>query len=423
MTKSFAGSVAKKRPATPPVTKSNNKELVRCVLKDVTNLASTWKDRLPRHSATPPTTIRVASDCAGYGSDVIALRLLGLHQRVRFVMISETSKSKQLLHHAVSKACGVSAKHASLTTDLMKRDDLTAPGSDLYVAGYPCPSWSKLGKLKGAMDERGCVFLKGMKYIAAQRPRLVVLEQVSSMLHHRFAKVWGFVKKTLALLDYNVCFGVLNTKDHGIPQSRPRLYLLAVARESSAAAPLKLPPPRRGPPPPLQDFLDTGILGKGNDSVDLEGYKAKLGKKMKQKFFVLDIGSSKRFQHAVEDLCPCLTKTRLQGRGYWVTKVNRRLLLSEAARLQGVPRAVVLAMQNKANTKSLSAGVVQGAFGDAMSINVLCAVLGSGLRGANLIEQNACSHPHWSVVPLSEASRLSDVLFQKHAVPTAGNTK
>ena len=47
----------------------------------------------------------VGSDCSGYVSDLLALRLLGLQQRMKLLMVCEASPAKMLLHAAMSEVC------------------------------------------------------------------------------------------------------------------------------------------------------------------------------------------------------------------------------------------------------------------------------------------------------------------------------
>lgn len=74
----------------------------------------------------------------------------------------------------------------------------------VYIAGYPCPSYSNLGKGAGVQDRRGLLTLKGLEYVALRRPKLVVFEQVSSILQKKHSEVWNYVLKTLKTLDYVV---------------------------------------------------------------------------------------------------------------------------------------------------------------------------------------------------------------------------
>ena len=205
----------------------------REMVNDINNLSSSWRRRLGLHPApSDEGMIRLVSDCAGYGSDLIALRLLDLQNRFQVVMTSEVAKDKRILHSSVATACGWSDGHGESVSDIMTRNDLTAPRADLYVAGYPCPSFSRLGKRQGARDQRGFVTLKGLKYIAASRPRALILEQVSELQQAKHKRVWEFIQKILTRLNYAFVWKVLSPKHFAVPQSRPRTYVVAVARES-----------------------------------------------------------------------------------------------------------------------------------------------------------------------------------------------
>ena len=255
------------------------------------------------------------------------------------------------------------------------------------------------------MDRRGLCTLSGLEYIARTRPKVIVLEQVASILHKTHAKVWGFVLKILAALKYKVVFKILNTKNFAVPQSRPRVYLLGVAEEICSG---KLEMPReRTKPVDLHHFLNKGC--QGTEVLSLPHYEKLVGEKLWSRGFVLDVGSSERFQTVMKNVTPCLTRTRLQQRGYYIPKLRRRLLGEEAARLQGVPRKVVDAMLQAAAANALPERTVEGSLGDGMSINVLAAVLQNGLAAAKLVRQGP---EYWRMVSDGQsAASLSDKLF------------
>ena len=198
MGRAAASGCSRNSPQRRPVRKIFSKASVTVekgalpkLVAEVNELARTWKKRLGKHGppSTTTTTIRLASDCSGYGSDLIAARLLGLQNNIKIVMTSELDPRKRHLHEAVRLACGWPPVGGEMCNDMMRRNDLKAPRADCYVAGFPCPSFSNLGKRRGARDGRGLVTLKGLKYIAAQRPRAVLLEQVSAILQKIYRKV------------------------------------------------------------------------------------------------------------------------------------------------------------------------------------------------------------------------------------------
>ena len=111
-------------------------------------------------------------------------KLLGLQKRVRPGMMSEVDENKVVLHQAVTEICGFKMQEQRATDMFLRKSEDMSP-SDIYVAGYPCPSFSNLGKGNGVFDRRGLVTLKGLEYIATHRPRVVILEQVKATLQKK----------------------------------------------------------------------------------------------------------------------------------------------------------------------------------------------------------------------------------------------
>ena len=378
-------------------------------IQNVKRLATSWRDRLPRHGqGRTDATIRLASECAGYGSDIVALHLLGLRRRTQLVFWSENCSTKQALHKTVMETCGMSSAFAKHTPDVCDRNTGSLPTPDLYIGGYPCPSWSKLGKGRGLKDSRGFLTLKGMEFIAEKRPRMIVLEQVSNIKCKKFMKSWNFLLDTLEALDYTVSHSTLNTKEFAIPQSRPRVYLLAVARES-VVSPLAPPAPRSDGPANLSHFLDIRMLG--SETLSMPAYERQCGDSLWTVHRVLDVGSSERFQHAM-GISPCLTKTRCQQAGFYLPTLRRRLLPKEMARLQGLPHKICKAMLKTEASEGLSANATAAAIGDAMSINVLMTAIQCTLECAGFLPRKK---RYWEIVPPGkEAAQLSNVLFDKY---------
>ena len=140
----------------------------------------------------------------------------------------------------------------------------------------------------------------------------------------------------LCWLDYEFTFENLNAREFGVPQSRPRLYILAFCKEY-LHCPLVMPTPRDAQPD-LHTFLDKTL--QGSERLTLPKYEEKLGTDMWTRGYVLDVAASPRYQHVLKNCCPCLTKTRCKQDGYYIPKLKRRLTSFEIARLQGLPRQV-----------------------------------------------------------------------------------
>ena len=399
-------TIAKKRPIVPAEPPP--------IVAEITELAGNWRKRLgiwKKPSKRAP--VAVGSDCSGYGSDLLALRLLGLQQRMKLLMVCEASPAKMSLHAAMSEACGFDTSHCRFYDDIFERNNMTAPRLDFYSAGYPCPSFSRMGARRGTNDRRGLVTLQGLHYIATARPRALVLEQVSAITDKTHKHVWDFVQKILRMLDYEFVFEVLNTKNYGVPQSRPRLYLMAVCRESVQHG--LVMPPAREDQPDLHTFLDKSVTG--NEQLMLPHYEAKIGPKLWTHGFIVDVDASVRFQHALNNCSPCLTKTRCKGHGYYIPKLARRLRPEEMARLQGFPSAVADTLMK---VRDVPHRAFEEGLGDGMSVNVLQTVVRRCLDAAGLTAHGE-GRDWWLRCPRNSCFQLADNLWTKYDNPKAGH--
>lgn len=98
--------------------------------------------------------LRVFSDCAGISAETIALTLLGLKQFFTIVGGSEIDEVKRCLIGVVHETCRTSCKSESFATDIFQRDPKDSPGADIYLAGFPCPAFSKMGRRFGLRDSK-----------------------------------------------------------------------------------------------------------------------------------------------------------------------------------------------------------------------------------------------------------------------------
>lgn len=128
--------------------------------------------------------------------------------------------------------------------DLMKETDY-----DIFLAGFPCQSFSSSGKRKGFKDvTRGTIFFHLAEMIEATRPKAFLLENVRGLLSNDKGRTFNVILDTLInKLNYHIV-GVQenlvgdgfyfeksdllrNAKDFGIPQRRPRVYLVGFDKE------------------------------------------------------------------------------------------------------------------------------------------------------------------------------------------------
>lgn len=110
--------------------------------------------------------------------------------------------------------------------DATKIDTTEIPRFHLLVAGFPCQSFSVAGKRGGFEDTRGTMFFQIARVIRDKRPSLVLLENVKGLQNHDKGKTFATIISTLSELGYHVEFGLLNSRYHGVPQNRERIFII-----------------------------------------------------------------------------------------------------------------------------------------------------------------------------------------------------
>ena len=100
------------------------------------------------------------------------------------------------------------------------------PGFDLVCGGFPCQSFSIAGHRKGFEDTRGTLFFEIARVLRAKKPPFVLLENVPGLLSHDQGRTFNVILGTLSDMGYHVEWQVLNSKDHGVPQSRNRVFIV-----------------------------------------------------------------------------------------------------------------------------------------------------------------------------------------------------
>lgn len=110
--------------------------------------------------------------------------------------------------------------------DITLIDSKVIPPFDILLAGFPCQSFSSAGTRNGLSDERGVLFYEIERILKDKKPKGFLLENVSNLLKHEKGKTWRIIKDILSNLGYKVNHVVLNSKDHGLPQSRERIYIV-----------------------------------------------------------------------------------------------------------------------------------------------------------------------------------------------------
>lgn len=104
------------------------------------------------------------------------------------------------------------------------------PDFDFLIAGFPCQSFSIAGKRLGFEDTRGTLFFEIARILRDKRPAHFLLENVAGLLSHDNGNTFRVIVSTLTEMGYDTEWNVINSKDHGVPQNRERVFIIGHPR-------------------------------------------------------------------------------------------------------------------------------------------------------------------------------------------------
>ena len=164
--------------------------------------------------------LRVFEAFAGYGSQSIALRNLGIEYEV--VAISEIDKYAIKAYEAI---------HGPVNNlgDICKIDPNDIPDHDLFTYSFPCQDLSVAGKQAGlGKGTRSGLLYECEKVIEAKKPKYLLLENVKNLVGKKFKPQFDEWLQYLEKLGYTNYWKVLNAKDYGVPQNRERVFVVSI---------------------------------------------------------------------------------------------------------------------------------------------------------------------------------------------------
>lgn len=101
------------------------------------------------------------------------------------------------------------------------------PDFDLVTGGFPCQTFSMMGKQAGFNEDRGQMFFRIIDILMARRPRYVLLENVKNLKNHDRGRTFARIREELENLGYHVFADIFNTARFHLPQTRNRLLIFA----------------------------------------------------------------------------------------------------------------------------------------------------------------------------------------------------
>ena len=264
---------------------------------------------------------------AGIGGFHFALHNLG----AECVFASEWDEpARKTYAHNLERVSPKLFKSGNFVGDITKVNKKEIPDFDILTGGFPCQPFSQAGHKKGFEDTRGTLFFDVAEIIKVKKPKAFFLENVRHLHKHDDGKTFDEIKRILTEeLGYSFQEFIVKASDHGLPQLRPRLFMIGFKNPKLQ---INVPEKRE-----LQFTMSDVMGGVVNRDVG----------------FTLRVGGR---SSGVAD--------RRNWDGYIVDGVERRLTPDEGKRMQGFPSDFEFPVTNTEAMKQLGNSVAVWAVQD-----------------------------------------------------------
>lgn len=207
------------------------------IKKNLSECADAIEARLHEFPRQPYRTIDL---CAGIGGIRKAFEMTGSFQNVVSAEIDKYAC--QTYEHLFGEN-----PYNNLTSEDFK-SQLEGISYDILLAGFPCQTFSRVGLEEGfENEEKGQIFFHIADIIGRSRPCAFFLENVGHLVTHDKGRTIKTILDTLVLdLNYHIIgvrIGedgslvyspkefVRNSREFGVPQNRPRTYIIGFDKE------------------------------------------------------------------------------------------------------------------------------------------------------------------------------------------------
>ena len=305
--------------------------------------------------------------CSGIGGGRLGLEQAGLECVGR----SETSRladtTYRLMHNTENDVNYGNLK--KITADKI-------PTFDLLIAGFPCQTFSVIGRQDGFSDDRGQIIFQLARILRETQPTCFILENVKGLVTHDKGKTIKVILDELTNSGYTVSYRVLTSLEHGVPQMRQRVYFVGFKTSLGLDyTNFKWPEPVLAPA--LSNYLIDNNLANDERLDILKHYLNNPTNAGKYSVDDIRTMEGKIIDTRMNDLriynekCPTLRAQR-DGVLYVKNGAIYQLTGYEALLLQGFPKEYADKVKNEVTDRHL---LMQA--GNAMTVNVIKALANS----------------------------------------------
>ncbi len=257
--------------------------------------------------------------------------------------------------------------------DLMNIDTQDLPDFDILIGGFPCQTFSIVGKREGFEDCRGQIIYGLIKIMVEKNVRYFILENVKGLVNHNKGETLKVILNALSEAGYYVDYKVLNSENYGVPQLRERIYFIGIKKELMKKT-FEWPTPTDTPN--IEEYL----IDTDNDTLEFDNStwqkyinnkynrgKFDFSEILKEDYLILDWRQSDL--RVYRGKTPTL-RTGRHGILYVKNGKLKKLSGYEGLLLQGFPKDLA----DKAKQANINSNKLLSQAGNAMTVSVISAL-------------------------------------------------
>lgn len=168
--------------------------------------------------------IKMLSLFSGIGAPETALKNLGYE--IDLINYCEIDKFASTSYQAIHNV-----EEDKNLKDVKLVNGSLLPQADLLFHGSPCTSFSMVGKQDGAekgSETASSLMWETVRIVKENKPKIVIWENVKAVLNKKHKPVFDEYIEELNHLGYSSSWKVINPRDLGEAQNRPRIFVVSI---------------------------------------------------------------------------------------------------------------------------------------------------------------------------------------------------
>ena len=223
--------------------------------------------------------------------------------------------------------------------DITEVMDTLPESADIVIGGFPCQDVSINGLRSAGKGERTVLYRKMIEVIERCNPKAFVAENVRGLLMSHSKSFFDHMLADFEATGYNITHRLYLAADYGVPQMRERVFIIGVKGNVAFEHPIPL----------------NMRMSAGEALLDLESRGEDKG--MSHIWSKAKRSPEQGSRRLKSDRPSTTIRAEHHGNIQWHYKLDRRISLREAARLQSFPDNFLFASAMRATERQIGNAV------------------------------------------------------------------